>query len=135
MLSHLRCENYMFCKPRGLTLHSSYALRITSDSGTLEIQVSPGSAPPQMAGIPEGSFVDVGSNNGGSCSSGVPSRPSTALSTTSPATAPPPTTTTPGYQPPRFVDCSLVDGLFPDPHNCRGFIKCAQGDPYHMVSF
>ena len=34
-----RCENYMFCKPRGLTLRSSYALRIISDSGTIEVQV------------------------------------------------------------------------------------------------
>ena len=35
-----RCENYMFCKPRGLTLRSSYTLRVTSDSGTIEVEVS-----------------------------------------------------------------------------------------------
>ena len=35
-----RCENYMFCKPRGLTLRSSYTLRVISDSGTIEVEVS-----------------------------------------------------------------------------------------------
>ena len=34
-----KCENYMFCKPRGLTLSSSYALRVISDSGTIEVEV------------------------------------------------------------------------------------------------
>ena len=83
-----------------------------------------------MGDIPDGSFVDVGTNNGGSCSSGLPSLPSIGSSTT----APPPTTSPTPTTNPGLVDCSLEDGLFPDPHNCRGFIKCAQGDPYHMVS-
>ena len=30
----------MFCKPRGLTLRSSYTLRVISDSGTIEVEVS-----------------------------------------------------------------------------------------------
>ena len=27
-----------------------------------------------------------------------------------------------GYSPPAYVDCALADGLFPDPHNCRGSV-------------
>ena len=35
-----KCENYMFCKPRGITLHGEYALRVTSDSGNIDLTVS-----------------------------------------------------------------------------------------------
>merc|ERR1711953_1383716 len=130
-----KCENYMFCKPRGLTLRSSYTLRVTSDSGTIEVE---------MDTIPEGEYVDLNENNGGFCSgsgSGSGStKPSTATSSpmsTSTTLAPIVQTTTmpptSSYTPPAYVDCALADGLFPDPHNCRGFVKCAQGDPYHMV--
>merc|ERR1719266_2992046 len=134
-----KCENYMFCKPRGLTLRSSYTLRVISDSGTIEVE---------MDTIPEGEYVDLKENNGGFCSgSGSESgsgsgstKPSTATSSpmsTSTTLAPIVQTTTmpptSSYTPPAYVDCALADGLFPDPHNCRGFVKCAQGDPYHMV--
>jgi len=123
-----KCENYMFCKPRGLTLRSSYALRVISDSGAIEVQ---------MDEIPEGQYVDLKKNNGGYCSgsgstsgSASASTESTSRPTTLATTTLPPTTS---YSPPAYVDCALADGLFPDPHNCRGFVKCAQGDPYHMV--
>merc|ERR1711953_1347834 len=126
-----KCENYMFCKPRGLTLRSSYTLRVTSDSGTIEVE---------MDTIPEGEYVDLNENNGGFCSGSGSTKPSTAtsspmststaLATIVQTTTVPPTSS---YTPPAYVDCALADGLFPDPHNCRGFVKCAQGDPYHMV--
>merc|ERR1719391_1360103 len=123
-----KCENYMFCKPRGLTLRSSYALRIISDSGTIEVQ---------MDAIPEGEYVDLKKNNGGYCSGSTSG--STATSSPIELINPAPTlatTTVPpatSYSPPPYVDCAVADGVFPDPHNCRGFVKCAQGDPYHMV--
>merc|ERR1719238_2204990 len=120
-----KCENYMFCKPRGLTLRSSYTLRVTSDSGTIEVE---------MDTIPEGEYVDLKENNGGFCSgsgsgSGSGStKPSIATSSTMVSTsttlAPIAQTTTmpptSSYTPPAYVDCALADGLFPDPHNCRG---------------
>jgi len=131
-----KCENYMFCKPRGLTLRSSYSLRVISDSGTIEVQ---------MDEIPEGQYVDLEQNNGGFCSGSGSVSGSGSGSTSTASSSPielisPPTTlattTVPpatSYSPPAFVDCALADGVFPDPHNCRGFVKCAQGDPYHMV--
>ena len=69
----------------------------------------------------------MGSNNeAGSCgaSGGSGSAP-TPASTTSPVvvTSPPTTSSWSGSS---VVDCSREDGLFPDPDNCRGFIKCAQ---------
>ena len=27
-----------------------------------------------------------------------------------------------GYSPPPYVDCAVADGVFPDPHNCRGSV-------------
>jgi len=127
-----KCENYMFCKPQGLTLRSSYSLRIISDSGAIEVE---------MTDIPEGDFVDLERNNGGVCSPSSGSSSSTSTSrpidmipaSTTVAPIVQTTTQTTSYIPPAYVDCSIADGLFPDPHNCRGFVKCAQGDPYHMV--
>ena len=58
-----------------------------------------------------------GGGSGGSQSRPRPPRPSRP---------PPPTQTTSAWSGSSVVDCSKEDGLFPDPDNCRGFIKCAQ---------
>ena len=58
-----------------------------------------------------------GGGSGGSQSRPRPPRPSRP---------PPPTQTTSAWSGSSVVDCSREDGLFPDPDNCRGFIKCAQ---------
>ena len=73
----------------------------------------------------------MGSNNGdGSCSAsgggggdGGGGGWSGSVTTTS---RPAPAATTPAWSGASVVDCSVQDGLFPDPNNCRGFIKCAQ---------
>ena len=73
-------------------------------------------------------YIDMGANNGGSCSTsgggGAGSGPSGSATTTS--RPEPPATTSPAWTSASVVDCSVKDGLFPDPGNCRGFIKCAQ---------
>ena len=112
----VKCENFMFCKPAGITLHAGFTLRLVSDTGNIEIRVKQLSA---------GSYIDTGTNNDGSCTSPhpgptpPPTPPPTPASTTS-------TTTTAGWEVGSQVDCSVKDGLYPDPGNCRGFIKCAQ---------
>jgi len=113
-----KCENYMFCKPRGITLHGLYSLRISSDSGSIEVT---------LENIPEGKYIDTGTNNGGACSppTAEPRPPSASTTTTAP-------TTTTTFSSSSTVDCSVQDGLYPDPHNCKGFIKCAQGDKYFL---
>jgi len=120
-----KCENYMFCKPRGITLHGEYALRVISDSGNIDLTVD---------SIPEGKYIDTGTNNGGTCA--TPGGGSSQVTTPRPRPTIPttPTTTSPTtpFSPASYVDCTVLDGLFPDPHNCRGFIKCAQGDSYPM---
>ena len=35
-----KCENFMFCKPSGITLNGGFGLRVTSDSGNIDTQVS-----------------------------------------------------------------------------------------------
>ena len=35
-----KCENYMFCKPSGLTLHGQFRLRLISDTGNIDKRVS-----------------------------------------------------------------------------------------------
>jgi len=119
-----KCENYMFCKPRGVTLHGEHRIRVISDSGNIDITVP---------NIPEGKYIDTGTNNGGTCTApGVGSKPVTITTPRPRPTLPtmPPTTTP--FSSSSYVDCSVKDGLFPDPQNCRGFIKCAQGDSYPM---
>jgi len=120
-----KCENFMFCKPSGVTLHAQFSLRVVSDTGNIDTQVS------RLQG---GNYIDMGSNNeAGSCgaSGGSGSAPPPA-STTSPVVVTSPPTTTSSWSGSSVVDCSREDGLFPDPDNCRGFIKCAQGDRYPM---
>ena len=100
-----------------------------------------------MNAIPAGTFVDMGSNNGGSCSNNQspsqPSRPAitgtvsenTGTIPSNTGTVPANTGTVPantGTVPaaaaasvPAAGDCK-VDGLYPDPDICSGFIKCAQ---------
>ena len=115
-----KCENFMFCKPAGITLHGRFRLRLFSDTGNIETRVA------QLTG---GSYIDTGTNNGGPCTS-PPTRPTTVTTpprpppTTTPR--PPESTTTAGWEGSSQVDCSVMDGLYPDPDNCRGFIKCAQ---------
>ena len=116
----VHCENFMFCKPAGITLHGRFRLRLVSDTGNIETRVA------QLTG---GSYIDTGTNNGGPCTS-PPTRPTTVTTpprpppTTTPR--PPESTTTAGWEGSSQVDCSVMDGLYPDPDNCRGFIKCAQ---------
>ena len=89
-----------------------------------------------MTSLVGDSYIDMGSNNDGGCDSGsqngitspsggvIPtSTPSTTSAPSSTTLAP---TTTTAWSGSSIVDCSVVDGLFPDPNNCRGFIKCAQ---------
>jgi len=64
-----KCENYMFCKPSSLILtgdNSNYEIRVTSTTGNID---------KQMSSIPDGTFVDMGSNNGGHCPAGQPISP------------------------------------------------------------
>ena len=111
----VKCENFMFCKPAGITLHGRFTLRLVSDTGTIETTVT------QLTSL-NSSYIDTGTNNGGGpCTS--PPTP-TPPSTTTPT--PPESTTTGGWEGSSQVDCSVRDGLYPDPDNCRGFIKCAQ---------
>ena len=35
-----KCENYMFCKPAGITLQGRFQLRIISDTGNIDVNVS-----------------------------------------------------------------------------------------------
>ena len=49
----------------------------------------------------------------------APPTPTTPVTTTT-------TTAAPVWGGDSVVDCSRQDGLYPDPNNCRGFIKCAQ---------
>jgi len=117
-----KCENYMFCKPRGITLHAQFSLRVISDTGSIDVTVPY---------IPDGEYIDTGTNNDGACTgeSGQVTRP-TPRPTTS--TTPTTTTTTTPFSSSSYVDCTVKEGLFPDPQNCKGFIKCAQGDSYPM---
>ena len=108
-----------------------------------------------MNSIPAGTFVDMGSNNGGSCSNNqspsLPSRPAitetvsentgtvpsnTGTVQANTGTVPANTGTVPANtgtvsaaaaaaSAPAAGDCK-VDGLYPDPDICSGFIKCAQ---------
>ena len=34
-----KCENFMFCKPSGITLNGEFGLRIKSDTGNLDAWV------------------------------------------------------------------------------------------------
>ena len=34
-----KCENFMFCKPSGVTLHAQFSLRVVSDTGNIDTQV------------------------------------------------------------------------------------------------
>ena len=124
-----KCENFMFCKPPGFTLHASFGLRVVSDTGTIDVTVERRSLEcscdsffAQVASLQGDTYIDMGSNNDGSCGGGAVTPPT-------PTPPPPPTTTTtaaPVWGGDSVVDCSLQDGLYPDPSNCRGFIKCAQ---------
>ena len=67
----------------------------------------------------------MGANNGGSCSASGGGGGSGSGSATT-TFRPEPAATTPAWTSASVVDCSVKDGLFPDPANCRGFIKCAQ---------
>ena len=87
-----------------------------------------------MTGIPEGQYLDTGLNNGRlQCSVDSPT------TTEQPAN----TTTSSGSssssEPASATEANLTvglvvgsdgkcapDGLFPDPGDCRGFVKCAQ---------
>ena len=118
-----KCENFMFCKPSGITLHGQFTLRLVSDTGNIEVTVTR---------LTAGSYIDTGTNNGGPCTSPSPS-PSTSTPPRPTQPGPPPTrppvsstTTSGGWEANSQVDCSVEDGLYPDPDNCRGFIKCAQ---------
>ena len=64
----------------------------------------------------------MGANNGGPCSASGGGGGGSATTTSRPE----PAATTPAWTSASVVDCSVKDGLFPDPANCRGFIKCAQ---------
>ena len=121
-----KCENFMFCKPPGFTLHGSFGLRVVSDTGTIDVTVQRRSLEcsceisfAQVASLQGDTYIDMGSNNDGSCGGGAVAPPTPTQ---------PPTTTTaaPVWGGDSVVDCSLQDGLYPDPNNCRGFIKCAQ---------
>ena len=70
-------------------------------------------------------YIDMGANNGGSCSASGGGGGSGSGSATT-TFRPEPAATTPAWTSASVVDCSVKDGLFPDPANCRGFIKCAQ---------
>ena len=83
-----------------------------------------------MDNIPEGKYIDTGTNNGGTCS--APSEGSKPVTIPTPRprpTVPTTASTTTPFSSASYVDCLVQDGLFPDPHNCRGFIKCAQVEP------
>jgi len=117
-----KCENFMFCKPRGYVLNgrnSRYALRVHSKDKNVDVE---------MSSIPDGTYVDTGSNNG-PCQLGGGNTP--APENVAVTAAPVPTTAqvTQTTAPPSADSCQ-VDGLFPDPDDCSGFIKCAQGTPY-----
>jgi len=114
-----KCENFMFCKPGSIILKGKYQLRVESAKKSLTVQ---------MSNIPEGQYVDMGDNNGDAkCDGSVrpvrPTRPSGSTTTRAPIT------TTTRRVPSGPGSCEK-DGLFPDPDDCRGFIKCAQGSPY-----
>ena len=89
-----------------------------------------------MTSLVGDSYIDMGSNNDGGCDSDsqnvVTSQSGGVIQTSSssPTSAPSSTTlaptTTTAWSGSSIVDCSVLDGLFPDPNNCRGFIKCAQ---------
>jgi len=34
-----KCENFMFCKPSGITIHGQFGLRVTSDTGNIDVTV------------------------------------------------------------------------------------------------
>lgn len=128
-----KCENYMFCKPAGITLQSQFQLRIISDTGNIDVTVRKwfksliiSKSSVKVPRVQGDTYIDMGANNGGSCSAsggGAGSGPSGSVITTS---RPEPLATTQAWTSASVVDCSVKDGLFPDPTNCRGFIKCAQ---------
>ena len=130
-----KCENYMFCKPAGITLQGQFQLRIISDTGNIDVivselkQIDSPINSIKLTKVPRiqgDTYIDMGSNNGGSCSaSGGGGGGWSGAATTTPR-PPPAASSTPAWSSASVVDCSVQDGLFPDPGNCRGFIKCAQ---------
>ena len=83
-----------------------------------------------MTSLVGDSYIDMGSNNDGGCDSDSQNGVTSQTSSPSPISAPSSTTlaptTTTAWSGSSIVDCSVLDGLFPDPNNCHGFIKCAQ---------
>merc|ERR1711997_518498 len=116
----------MFCKPRGLILNganSMYSVRVHSAQTDVELKFN---------SIPEGQYVDTGRNNGPCKNSNLPEPTSPVVITTTASTTPAfETTVTTVAAAPTMIDCGiLADGLYPDPDDCAGFIKCAQGTAF-----
>lgn len=123
-----KCENFMFCKPPGSPITATTWLRVSSQNMDIDLQ---------MSGIPEGQYLDTGLNNGRlQCSlDSLPASEQQPGNVTTSSSEPASTSTEATLSASLAVSsdgkCS-PDGLFPDPDDCRGFVKCAQGDPYHM---
>jgi len=149
-----KCENYMFCKPAGPTISGRYKLRVSSANGNVDVEVT---------GIPEGQYINTGSNNAAlSCNGQAkPTNPTDAVNPPAPQIIGDPCSPSPcgtnavcsttssssascscvsGHSGDPYSHCTPSgpggcerDGLFPDPGDCRAFIKCAQGDPYKLT--
>ena len=89
----------------------------------------------QVTGIPEGQYLDTGLNNGRQlCTIDSLPAPEKPINVTSSSEPP---------SPEAAMTVSLVvgsdgkcatDGLFPDPDDCRGFVKCAQVHSYCLLA-
>jgi hypothetical protein len=80
----------------------------------------------QVAGIPEGQYIDSGLNNGRQVCT-VDSLPTTELAGNGSSSEPSPTEATAMNSLALGSDGKCApDGLFADPDDCRGFVKCAQ---------
>ena len=86
----------------------------------------------QVTGIPEGQYLDTGLNNGRQVCN-VDSLPATTEEPVSAggtsSSEPVPATTEAAMMTSLAVGTDgkcAADGLFPDPADCRGFVKCAQ---------
>ena len=79
-LAMRNCENFMFCKPSGITLHGKFWLRVVSDTGNIDVEVT------RLVGD---IYVDMGSNNDGGCSSETSTSPPSFVTTTTAATPQP----------------------------------------------
>jgi len=126
-----KCENFMFCKPSGYILNganTNYALRVHSEHVNVDVE---------MSSIPQGQYVDTGKNNGPCKAGGSAAPPPDNVAQPNPPPpapvkpepAPVPTPAPAPTEVPAAGNCA-VDGLFPDPDDCSGFIKCAQGNPH-----